>query len=101
MKKSIITESNKHITLQISKDDLIYTIQELEKLHEEGGQFSLRVQKEQDTFLLFQKVKIDEDNHTEVIYKGTEDSIWSPIIFFAVCLFCFIAVLYVILHFLM
>jgi hypothetical protein len=100
MNKSIITHSDKHITLHISKDDLAYTIQELEKLHEEGGQFSLRLQKEQNAFILFQKVEIDKNDNTEIIYRGTVDGIGSSVIFFTLCLFCFIAVLYSILQFL-
>ncbi|WP_028778399.1 hypothetical protein [Shimazuella kribbensis] len=99
MVKSKIIQSNKHITLHLSKDDLAYTLQELEKLHEEGGQFSLRLQQEQDAFILFQKVKIDNDNHTEILYSATKDSIWSSVIFLTLCLFCFISVLYGVLTF--
>lgn len=100
MNKSNITRSNKQITLHLNREDLAYTIQELEKLHEEGGQFSLRIQQERDAFILFQKVKIDEDNHPEIIYGATNHSIWSPVIFFALFLFCFIAVMYGILQWL-
>jgi hypothetical protein len=97
MDKSKIIQSNKQITLHISKDDLTYTIQELEKLHEEGGQFSLRLQQDQNAFILFQKVKIDKDNEAEVLYSGTQEGIWSSVIFLTLCLFCFISVLYGIL----
>lgn len=100
MDKTIVTHSDKHVSLQISKDDLEYMIQELEKLHEEGGQFSLRLQKDQDTFILFQKVDIDQNDNTEILFRGTVDGIGSTVIFFTLCLFCFIAVLYGVLQFL-
>jgi hypothetical protein len=94
MDNTTISQAEEHVILHISKSDLTYTIAELEKLHEEGGQFSLRLQEEEGAFILFQKVKMDKDNHTEVLYSGTVDGIWSSIIFFALCLFCFISVLY-------
>lgn len=100
MDKSIIPQDDKHVSLHINKDDLAYMIQELEKLHEEGGQFSLRLHRDEDNFVMFQKVQIDENNNTQIIYEATVTSIWSSVIFFTLCLFCFIAALYGVLHFL-
>jgi GTPase involved in cell partitioning and DNA repair len=99
MGKSKIFQSNDKITLHMSRDDLSYTIHELQKLHEEGGQFSLRLEND-DSFLIFQKVQVDENNNTEVINQGTTDSIWSSVVFFFVCIFCFISVLYGLFQFL-
>jgi hypothetical protein len=98
MNKSMVTQSDEHVDLQINKSDLQYMLQELEKLHEEGGQFILRLQNGQDEFMLFQKVQIDEEDNTEVIYGANIDGIWSSVIFFTLCLFCFIAILYGILQ---
>jgi hypothetical protein len=99
MNKSTISQSDNQITLLVNKDDLTYTIHELQKLHEEGGQFSLRLENE-DSFIIFQKVRMDQDKNSEVIYTGTTGNIWSSVIFFTLCLFCSISILYGIFQFL-